>query len=210
MNLRNAILGCVLLGGLGWWYSTRGPDPSYAATASQGCPLPPATGRLQAPLQTPVPAGMLAFASAGATLTPLAGFSVDARVLARQDYRLGREADLSPIDLALGWARMREPAVLSQLHITQSSRWYHYRWDSQPPLPVSDIARSSANMHMIPANAEVAAALASVRQGDEVRIEGWLVDAHTGDQWRWRSSTTREDNGAGACELVYVCAIRRQ
>ena len=60
-----------------------------------------------------------------ATLQPLAGFSVEARVLSRENYRLGREAELSPTDLALGWQRMREDPVLAQLKISQSSRWYH-------------------------------------------------------------------------------------
>jgi hypothetical protein len=40
-----------------------------------------------------------------------------------------------------------------------------------------------------------------------VRIEGWLVEAVAPDGWRWRSSTTRDDSGNGACELIYVCSI---
>ena len=50
-------------------------------------------------------------------------------------------------------------------------------------------------------------ALAQVRPDDQVRIEGWLVEASAADGWHWRSSLTREDDGAGACELVYVCAL---
>ena len=111
----------------------------------------------------------------------------------------GREADLSPTDLPLGWQRMREDAVLSQLRINQSSRWHSCRWQDQPPLPPQEIARSSANMHMIPANDAAADALADVGEDDRVRIDGW----------RWRSSTTRGDSGGGACEVVYACAITR-
>jgi hypothetical protein len=143
-------------------------------------------------------------------LQPLAGFSVDARVLSREDYSLGREADLSPTDLALGWGRMRDDAVLSQLSIDQSNRWYHYRWQGAPPIPVDEIVRSSANLHMIPSSDVVAKELARVRKGDRVRIEGWLVEADAPDGWRWRSSLTREDSGSGACEVVYVCGITRQ
>jgi hypothetical protein len=64
-------------------------------------------------------------------------------------------------------------------------------------------------MHMIPANDTVAQALADVRKHDHVRIDGWLVEADAPDGWRWRSSTTRDDTGGGACEVVYVCAITR-
>jgi hypothetical protein len=210
--LRNALIACVLLAVLGWWYSGHSPRridaPRGVATAA-GCPLPPRVGSDEAPLQTDVPDSMPAFALQAATLQPLAGFSIDARVLSREDYRMGREAELSPTDLALGWQRMREDAVLSQLEISQSSRWYHYRWQDQPPLPPDEIARSSANMHMIPANDGVAAALAGIHKGDRVRIDGWLVEANAADGWRWRSSTARDDSGGGACEVVYVCSISR-
>ena len=43
----------------------------------------------------------------------LAGFSVEARVLGREDYRFDREADYAPTDLALGWGRMTEDAVVA-------------------------------------------------------------------------------------------------
>lgn len=210
MNLRNFLVACVLLGALGWWYSSRTAGaPQGVVTTSAGCPLPTQVRDGEAPLQSDVPASLAAFSLPAATLKPLAGFSVQARVLSREDYRLGREADLSPTDLALGWQRMGEDQELSQLEISQSSRWYHYRWDNQPPLPPQEIARSSANMHMIPANGEVAAMLADIRKDERVRIDGWLVEATAQDGWHWRSSTSREDTGGGACEVVYVCAISR-
>ena len=99
--------------------------------------------------------------------------------------------------------------MLAQLKISQSSRWYHYRWAGDPPLPPREIARSSANMHMIPASESVTRALAAVRKDDRVRIDGWLVEAKAADGWHWRSSLSREDTGAGACEVVYVCSISR-
>jgi hypothetical protein len=144
-----------------------------------------------------------------ASTTALAGFSVEARVLGREDYRLDREAAYAPIDLALGWGRMREDAVLAQLEITQSGRWYRYRWRNQPPIPLAEIVRSSANMHMIPANAAVAADLERISDGDRVRVDGWLVQLDSPGGMRWRSSLSREDSGGGACELVYVCAVSR-
>lgn len=200
---------CLLV----WWQATRpdhAPGSSHAGngTVAQAskCPLPPRLERGAAPLQTDVPAGMRLPTINQARVTPLAGFSIEARVLGREDYRLGREAEFSPTDLALGWSRMTEDAVLSRLEISQSSRWYHYRWKDQPPIPVQDIVRSSANMHMIPADDAVAAALRRIERGDRIRIDGWLVQVEAAN-WRWRSSLTRDDSGGGACELVFVCAI---
>jgi hypothetical protein len=203
-------VACALV----WWLATRPVDPP-ATTAANGaagvaaasrCPLPPRIERGGDPLQTAVPGGMALPPLGDATLQPLAGFSIEARVLGREDYRIGRESEFSPTDLALGWGRMTEDAVLSRLKISQSSRWYRYRWKDAPPIPLQDIIRSSANMHMIPADDAVAAALRRIERGDHVRIDGWLVQID-GKDWRWRSSLTRDDSGGGACELVYVCSI---
>jgi hypothetical protein len=210
MNRRVVVL-LLGLAVIGWWYSPLSPRVPAVAAPVAGvvprCPLPPAVVPGEAPLQSPVPSDLGPFRLQAATLTPLAGFSVDARVLSREDYHAGRESDLSPTDLALGWGPMRDAAVLSRLDISQSGRWYHYAWRGEPPLPPGDIARSSANMHLIPATGSVAAALHRVRRDDHVRIDGWLVEADAPDGWHWRSSLTRDDTGDGACEVIYVCAL---
>lgn len=213
--MRRRVLAIVVgLAVIGWWRSPLGPHRSLAAPApapgaTVDCPLPPDVADPAAPRQSPPVAGVGPFRLQAATLRPLAGFSVDARVLSRRDYDSGREADLSPTDLALGWGRMRDDAVLDALDISQSGRWYRYAWSDQPPIPVPEIVRSSANMHLIPANAAVARALEDVREDDRVRIDGWLVEADAPDGWTWRSSLSREDTGDGACEVIYVCALRR-
>lgn len=211
MNVSRWMWLALAAAALGWWFSPVSPRvPSIAAPAGGtriDCPMPPRVAADSVPLQSPVPPSLSTFRLAAAQLQPLAGFSVDARVLSREDYRIGRESALSPTDLALGWKRMRDDAVLSHLSITQSSRWYHYRWSGDAPLPPAEIAQSSANMHMIPSTATVAEALHHVHQGDRIRVDGWLVEADAPDGWHWRSSLTRDDVGDGACEVVYVCAI---
>ncbi|MGH8084759.1 MAG: hypothetical protein ACREPV_05735 [Lysobacter sp.] len=213
MSTRAWIALAVLLSAIGWWHSPLSPRPAPVPAVVDGssidCPMPPPVERGGEPRQTPVPSSLRPFALQAATLTPLAGFSIDARVLSREDYRTGREAELSPTDLALAWGRMREDAVLARLDISQGGRFFSYRWRDQPPLPPAELARSAANMHLIPATTVVAEALQGIDADDHVRIQGWLVEAHAGDGWRWRSSTTRTDAGAGACELIYVCAIER-
>lgn len=144
------------------------------------------------------------FALNGYQVRPLARFAVRARVLGREGYMVGREADLSPVDLALGWKRMADPAVYEPLNITQGGRWYRYSWSNQPPIPVQEIIESSANMHMIPANEAVERALKKASKGSYVRITGKLVEVTHPSGWRWTSSLTRSDSGANSCELIYV------
>jgi hypothetical protein len=137
------------------------------------------------------------------TLTTRAHFDITARVLSRKDYSWGDDASLIPEDLALGWGRMSDSAVLANIEITQSGRFYHWHV-TDFPIPRREIETSSANMHMIPADAGVKHQLEQVHVGQIVHIEGFLVDASRPDGWHWNTSMTREDTGAGACELVFV------
>lgn len=202
----------VFLAGALLWAANRSPGVSYAqplpGQAAAHCLLTPPPVSGEAPLQTGVPAAMPPFRHEQFTVTPLAGFSIEARVLGREDYRFDAESAFSPTDLALGWGGMADPQVYGKLRISQSGRWYRYQWGAEgPPLPPAEIVRSSANMHLVPADEKVAQALARVRPDQTVRIQGWLVEARRDDGWGWRSSLTREDSGAGACELIYVCAL---
>ena len=139
----------------------------------------------------------------GYQITPLEKFDFEARVLRSEHYSMDRESQLAPVDLALGWGPMADPAVLSKVNITQSNRFYYWRVEEWP-IPRREIEIHSANMHMVPANAEVERTLRSVKSGQSVRFSGYLIEARAADGWRWKSSLTREDTGAGACELVWV------
>lgn len=203
------LLMASVLGLSAWW--TLRPAPAGhrpGNTRAPGCPLPPATVRslAQAPLQTDAPGGLV-LAHADGRITALAGFSLQARVLGSKAYRRGAESRFSPLDLALGWGPMSHDDVLAQLAISQSGRWYHYRWQGAPPLAPTQIRDHSANMHMIPGNADIAAALARIKTDQTIRLHGWLVNVEADDHWRWRSSLSRSDSGAGACEVVYVCGL---
>ena len=141
-------------------------------------------------------------------LQPFAQFEVRARVLSTTRYHLGREAELSPTDLALGWNRMSESAVVDRLAISQSNRFYFYRWGPEgPPIPPDEIVHSSANMHLIAANPAIQRQLDALRVGERIQLTGQLVDASTADGWRWSSSRTRSDTGNGACELMWVDSV---
>jgi hypothetical protein len=140
-------------------------------------------------------------------LTRRASFEIRARVLSIEKYYFRRESDLSPIDLALGWGPMSDQSVLDQIEISQSARWYRTRWDY--PLSIADheIILNSSNMHMIPSVKGIAKTLKQLRDGDLVNIRGWLVDVDHDSGWFWRTSMSRDDTGAGACEIVYVESI---
>jgi hypothetical protein len=136
-------------------------------------------------------------------ITPLATFQLEARVLSKKQYRSGRESDLSPVDLALGWGPMSDETVLEEIRIRQSNRFYHWKV-KQLPIPRKEIEQNSANMHIIPADQEIREVLKNIRKGHVVEIEGYLVKVNAKDGWWWQSSLTRMDTGGGACEVIWV------
>ena len=143
------------------------------------------------------------FTVEGFTITPLADYHIDARVLGVKAYCSGREAALSPVDLALGWRRMSDDTVLEKINIRQSNRFYFWKV-KEFPIPQKEIEENSANTHLIPANESIAKQMKSIRKGHLVNIAGYLVQVKAVDGWHWKSSLTRNDTGKGACELLWV------
>lgn len=140
-------------------------------------------------------------------ITKKARFEINARVLSIENYYLSRESDLSPVDLALGWGVMSDTGLLDRLNISQSGRWYRWRYDGSLPVSDEQIISSSANMHMVPATSAVEHSLKQLRAGDVITLEGYLIDVDHDSGWKWRTSMTRSDTGGGACEIVYVESI---
>ena len=139
-------------------------------------------------------------------ITPLAIFQLEARVLSAKRYRTGRESELSPVDLALGWGPMSDEEVLKELTIRQSNRFYYWKV-KRFPIPRKEIEQNSANMHLIPSNREIEKVIKTVRRGHIVAVEGYLVKINGQDGWRWKSSLTRNDTGNRACEVVWIDEI---
>jgi hypothetical protein len=139
------------------------------------------------------------------TITPLADYHIRARVLGTERYWFDSSSALSPIDLFVGWGRMSDQAILDQLSYWARRRGAEYRPKGHDwPIPFDEINSHSANMHMIPADAEVLHALRNIQTGDIVDMRGYLIEARTSRGWRWRSSLSRTDTGEGACEVMWV------
>ena len=154
------------------------------------------------PIQRDLPNGK-SWSHNGYLIKALAEFDVSGRVLLLEKFSSGREADLSPEDLSLGWGEMSNGGYLSQIRLAHIERYY--QWEIRGDVPEKDVViSSSANMHFIPANDSVAQTLRTVRVQDLVRARGYLVSVNAPDGWNWSSSLVRTDTGTGACELVWA------
>lgn len=137
------------------------------------------------------------------TIKALAQYKIKARVLSRNNFSVGRESKLSPVDLALGWGPMSDQSVIDQIEISQSNRWYHWKTDKYP-IPREQISLNSANVHIIPKDEVVEEELDKVYKGSLIEMKGYLVEVNASDGWHWKSSLKRDDTAGGSCELFWV------
>lgn len=136
---------------------------------------------------------------------PLARFRIKARLLSSSRYWLDPGSKISPIDLALGWGKMSDTKILKKIDISQGQRFYYFRWEGGASvIPESEITRHSTNIHIIPANDYIKNTIYKFRPGQVVQLQGDLVMVSGPKGNEWKSSLTREDTGAGACELMWV------
>ena len=117
---------------------------------------------------------------------------------------------MTAIALWQGWHQWQLRPVqtaegpLRAFEITQSARFYSWRPKAALPIPRQDVIEHSANTHVIPADSTVGAQLARLREGQVVHLTGLLVDGVRDDGSWIRTSLTRSDTGAGACEIMLV------
>ena len=140
------------------------------------------------------------------TLTPRAQYDITARILGREDYHFDLMSEVAPEDLALGWGPMSDNRVLRAFDISQGARFYSWRSRSaEMPIAPQAVAEHSANTHLIPANPLIRTQLGRLRSsGQRVHLTGLLVDGVRDDGASFRTSLTRSDSGAGACEVLLV------
>lgn len=144
---------------------------------------------------------------AGWKLKPAAEYVLRGRVLGTKRYLSGFGSDLVPIDVAVGWGRMSDQAVLDQFSLSMGNRFFFYEWSEEPAIPLNEIMRSASNNHVIAANKDVAKTIRSLVPGHLVTMRGYLVNASFPDGSSWNSSLRRDDTGNGACEVFYVQSV---
>ena len=187
------IVAALLLFGAYRWYSTREIENAPGVLASEE------------PLQVEV--GVEPGIERGDfRLVPRAEFKARVRILRREDYSAGPLARLVPTDLAVGWGPMSDSGVLADIEISQGNRFYYWRTETWP-IPRAEIESHSANWHLIPENELVGRTLERLRAGSVVEMRGRLVDIE-GKNGGMRTSLSRTDTGAGACEILLAESLQ--
>jgi len=160
----------------------------------------------QEPLQKEIETALFTFEAKGAQLIPRALFDVTGVVLGKKRYLPWGQYHMAPWDIGMGWSAMSDPSNLSEVTFWQRNRFMHYRYGAGASVNKYMIIPNSANIHIIPANDEVKRQMSEVKEGNLVRLTGFLVDVSDGETYL-KTSLERGDTGAGACEILYVQAV---
>ncbi len=203
MRAARAILAAALLAGC-----SRPPVPSRTYQGAIDVLIDPGQ-------EPPGDAAVVAIQAGGYsfTVTPRAAYAIGGIVVGRRNYSGDWNSLLAPCDLAIAWGKLVQTGLHRRLSWSQGGRWYYWRYGPDFPFGNDFIARYSSNNHIIPATDNVRDAVLSLAPGDTVELFGRLVDVdgRRGEQavW-WRTSTSREDTGDGACEVFLVTGVKRR
>ncbi len=143
-------------------------------------------------------------------LTPRATYRITGYAVETSRHLLDDWDFVLPMDLALAWGPVADPAVLAHMKFNLSGRYVSWWHDGRGAAPDVQAIRSHvANHHLVPATGEVERELGRIRVGDLVTLRGRLVDVEIADRagrvvHRSSTSLSRDDVGSGACEQVLV------
>lgn len=182
-----------LFGAWNWWSSERHVrvPPGIVAAAEP----------VQRELDVPT-----VFSAKDHTFHARAQYTIKARVLRKEIYRIDGGASLAPVDLGLGWGPMSDTRIVDQLEFSQMGRFLFWKatdWTTFPLTP-RDTMTHAAQVHAIPADDDVENRLRKLRPGQVVTLTGYLVDVRGPGGFRWNTSLRRDDTGDGACELMWI------
>ena len=144
-------------------------------------------------------------------------YEIEALVVHMKDYYgLSLQNRLSPRDAALAWGRVAELNDTIDFNWKQHHRWVRWKVDNWEDIELAGgmdyISSHLSNNHLIPANKSVKHKIKRLKMGDHIKLTGYLVNVDAenkaGKIVTWDSSTTRDDTGDGACEVIYVTDIQ--
>ncbi len=148
-------------------------------------------------------------------LTPLYHYDISGLIVGAFNYKnfsVEKSEKVFPLDLCLIWGSnlAKKVHLNAEVHFSQDCRWCWVNWSG----PVDFNLQELSNNHLLINDDRIWRIAKELKRGDQVRITGELVNARIrplkggGVPITWNTSLTRDDSGAGACELIYVEDIK--
>jgi len=146
------------------------------------------------------------------SLTPLFDYEINGLLVSKVNYNLfstDKFERLFPFDVCLIWGSNVARGLYrdTRVRFSQDCRWCWADWYGNVNFNLNELS----NNHLLVDNNKVLKLLKLMVRGDQIKIKGKLVNiqaklANNPGPYdiTWNSSLSRQDTGAGACELIYV------
>ncbi len=147
----------------------------------------------------------------------VAEYSLSGRVVDVENYYGSHiRNQLSPKDIGVAWGSLATDENQEKIRWTSTGNrflswfipdgeWYREIGGE------SVVTAHHSNNHLIPSDSNVEKLIKKIKKDDYVKVEGYLVNINwrksDGSYFYWNTSTSRNDNGDGACEVIYVTNV---
>jgi hypothetical protein len=148
-------------------------------------------------------------------VTPLYDYEISGFVVGRRNYQIfsiDQYTSLFPIDLGMIWGSNAANKAYQDKRIKfkQDCRWCWVQWSGDAVFNLYEFS----NNHLFTEKKYLADEAKNINRGDQLTIKGKLINIIASpledngvsgqNELTWKTSTTRKDDGAGACEIIYV------
>lgn len=149
----------------------------------------------------------------GIKVRPMAFYTIKGRVLDKNtsfSSIISGHFDMSGANVLLGWKNMSDSTVLAKMSIRLKGRKVQAEPKSGFNIAESDYIGNLSYNHLIAANEQVQKQINDIREGDVIKVTGYLVELkNPKSPDPWRSSLSRFDKGDGAGEVIWVQDIQQ-
>ena len=163
-------------------------------------------------------------------ILPLARYSLSGRMTAKNRFFLNQTKfdKLALIDIGMVWGVFSKDEYFDKLssntsELTDGSRqlnvYFTKRYEREYAKMIPYLNSHFSHTHIIPANKRIMRALSSLRVGESVQLDGYLVDIFDSNKHRFamtslsltdynESSRGYGEKQGGACEIMYVMRVQ--
>lgn len=200
---RTPLLAGLSLLAAGWLFGGQRPSPAQL--------LPPV---LQEPQQQAVAAPAFAVHRGGIDyrIAPVADYEIAGLVVSRHDTRTWWDMRhwvandyLNVVDLCVVWGANAAEGAYEHMSFFSGQWTCYFRYADSSRVKAAHL-RALSNNHLLTDRNDIARQLLGVRVGDQVRLRGQLVSYSHDEGFHFQrgTSVSRDDEGDGACETVFV------
>lgn len=142
----------------------------------------------------------------------LMDYTVEGEVMGVRFYKEDK-APFGLVDAALAWGDILKTEVKENLEVTMEYRYcsYYYTYENSE-ISFYYLKTHMSNNHLIPGSEDIFNKIIRIKKGDYIKISGTLIhikgekrENNKIERMEWGpSSTTLEDEGDKACEIILV------